>query len=242
MARMYIEIDPLIIQMDGPLSVGTGFRRGLIQRTVERDANGFVCIPASSLKGRIRHLCEQLARELGLHVCKAPYPGSMCSAHKDRCLVCRVFGAPGRASTLYWHDANLNRDFRPIFEKSNLDYQVYSRTQVQLSRALGTARPDHLFTSEFAIEGLCFESKVTGFLEATPINGDESAGGYELLLLLAGLRLVDRLGGGASRGAGWCTVKLPDEVKVDGNPISWQKVLNNLDKLPSFGKEGTDAD
>ncbi len=257
MPKIQIEIQPITIQVDGPLALGTGFRRGLIHRTVERDADGFAYIPASSLKGRVRQTCEQLAKQTGLHVCNAPCPGGMCSAHQQACLVCRVFGTPGQGGGLHWRDARLTREYQnafdtgpsvePISEQcqdvlvSRRNAQFYTRTQVQLSRVLGTAAPDRLFTSEFTIEDLRFESGITGWLDVTPIADDDSTGGYELLLLLAGLKLVNTLGGGASRGAGWSKIDLPDKVKVNGKPVSWQDVLENLDLLESFKEEVGDG-
>jgi CRISPR/Cas system CSM-associated protein Csm3 (group 7 of RAMP superfamily) len=237
MTKMRIEIQPLIIQTAESLAVGTGFRRGLVHRTVEQDADGFVYIPASSLKGRTRRVCEQLARQVGLRVCSAPRPNGMCSVHKQACLVCRVFGMPGRGSTLRWRDARLAKEYRMAFD-SNREAQVYTRTQVQLSRALGTAAPDRLFASEFTVEGLYFESGITGWLEVTPIAGDDSTGGYELLLLLAGLRLVNTLGGQNSRGAGMVAIQLLDmNVKINDAEIPWKEVLENLDLLESFDEE-----
>jgi CRISPR/Cas system CSM-associated protein Csm3 (group 7 of RAMP superfamily) len=242
MAKVKIEIQPLTIQVDGPLALSTGFRRGLIHRTVEQDVDGFAYIPASSLKGRVRRACEQLATQAGLHVCRAPRPSGMCSVHTQVCLACRVFGMPGRGSDLRWRDAQLAGDYRAAFDDDNDDdnyreAQFYARTQVQLSRVLGTAAPDRLFTSEFTVENLRFESSITGWLEITPIAGDDSAGGYELLLLLAGLRLVNTIGGGASRGTGWLSLDLPEKVTVNDAKVRWQDVLENLDLLCEFGKE-----
>lgn len=241
MARVEIEIRPLTIQMDGPLALGTGFRRGLIHHTVERDADGFAYIPASSLKGRVRRACEQLAKDVGLRVCHAPRPGGMCSAHKQACLVCRVFGSPGRGSDLHWRDAHLTEDYRAAFDDNddgiNREAQFYARTQVQLSRVLGTSAPDRLFTSEFTVEDLCFESSITGWLEVTPIAGDDLTGGYEMLLLIAGLRLVNTIGGGASRGAGWISLKLPEKVSIDDTEVHWKKVLENVELLRWYREE-----
>lgn len=239
MARVQIEIQPLTIQIDGSLALNTGFRRGLIHRTVERDVDGFAYIPASSLKGRVRRACEQLATQAGLHVCRAPRPSGMCSVHTQVCLVCRVFGMPGRGSDLRWRDARLVGDYQTAFDADDVgrEAQFYARTQVQLSRALGTAAPDRLFTSEFTVENLRFESSITGWLEITPIAGDDSAGGYELLLLLAGLRLVNTIGGGASRGTGWLSLDLPEDVKINDVKIHWRDVLDNLDLLCEFSKE-----
>jgi CRISPR/Cas system CSM-associated protein Csm3 (group 7 of RAMP superfamily) len=236
MAKMYIEINPILIELDGSLAVNTGFRRGLVHRTVERDTEGFAYIPASSLKGRVRRACEQLARQAGLRVCSAPRPNGMCSAHKRACLVCRVFGTPGRGSELRWRDARLMDEFQKAFEVDR-EAQFYSRTQVQLSRALGIAAPDRLFTSEVAIENLCFGSGITGWLDVTLIAGDGSTGGYELLLLLAGLRLVNTVGSGSSRGAGQCVINLPEQVIVGENAIKVTDAFGFFDLLGEFDEE-----
>ncbi len=233
---------PLLITIDSPLALSTGFRRGLIHRTVERDSEGFAYIPASSLKGRVRYACEQIARQIGLRVCRAPRPGGMCSAHTNPCLVCRVFGSPGRGSALRWQDARLTQAYKNIFaDEITRRAQFYTRTQVQLSRTLGVAAPDHLFTGELTIENLTFESAITGWLDVTPIAGDDRNGGYELLLLLAGLRLVNTLGGGNSRGSGHCVIHLPDQVVVGQHSIQIQDVFALMSLLSEFDKEARDG-
>ena len=243
MTRMYVQIKPLLIELRGPLALYTGFRLGLIHRTVERDAKGLVYIPASSLKGRVRRACEQVARKFGLRVCHAPRPAGMCSAHTSRpCLVCRVFGAPGRGSELHWEDARLVKEYQDIFggDKVRSHAQFYVRTQVQLSRRLGTAAPDRLFTGEFAIENLRFESAVTGWLDVTPIAGEDAIGGYELLLLVAGIQLVNTLGSGSSRGAGHCTL-FPKQITIGTREVQVADILANLDLLGAFDQEAQDG-
>lgn len=239
MTQKFVKIEPLLIEMGGPLALNTGFRRGLIHRTVERDADGFAYIPASSLKGRVRQACEQVARQVGLRVCLAPRPTGMCSAHKQACLVCRVFGTPGQGSELHWQDARLSTDYRSVFggDAVSREAQFYARTQVQLSRALGTAASDRLFSSEFTLENLRFESAITGWLDVTPIAGEEATGGYELLLLLAGLRLVNTVGSGSSRGAGHCVIHLPEQVIIGERCIGIVDVLENFDLLGEFEAE-----
>lgn len=242
MKQTSVRIEPLTIETQGPLALNTGFRRGLIHRSVERDAEGLAYIPASSLKGRVRQACERVARQAGLYVCQAPRPDGMCSAHDQTCLVCRVFGTPGRGSKLNWRDARLSTNYQSVFAggAAKLEAQFYARTQVQLSRALGTAAPDHLFTSEFAVENLRFESAITGWMEITPIAGNDLTGGYELLLLLAGLRLVNTLGSGSSRGAGHCIIHLPEQVIVEERPIKVKEVFEFLDLLGEFDEEARD--
>ena len=242
MPRIHIEIKPIKLETKGTLAVGTGFRQGLIHRTVAQDSDGFAYIPASSLKGRVRRACEQLAKTLGLHVCAPPQPERMCSTAKRACLVCRVFGHPGKPGELHWRDAQLSETYKDAFEK-NKPAQFYGRTQVQLSRALGVASTGKLFTSESTVENLEFETSVTGRLGYTPID-DEVPGGYEMLLLLAGLKLINTVGGGASRGAGWISCNLPETIKIGSakdswTEIDWKKTLKNLEWLETFEPEAT---
>lgn len=57
-----IELTGLNVQLTGPMHIGTGFARGLIDRTVVRGRDGLVYIPGSTLKGKLRDACESLAR------------------------------------------------------------------------------------------------------------------------------------------------------------------------------------
>ncbi len=242
MAQVKIEIPSIQVQVSGPIAVGTGFRHGLVQRTVARDAAGLIYIPGSTLKGRTRRACEQLAQQYDLRVCGAPRLEIMCGTHRPACLVCRTFGTPGQSqpaqgSHLRWCDAHLVKPLRDALGKTD---QSYTRTQVQMSRALGTAATGHLYTSEVAVEELSFEFSITGWLEATPIAGDISGGGYELMLLLAGLRLVNTLGGGNSRGIGHCAIAIGD-VNVDGQKLKLAQVLDCYDLLQEFEREVQDG-
>ena len=240
MPNIHIEIHPIKLAAKGALAVGTGFRRGLIHRTVARDGSGFAYIPASSFKGRVRRTCEQLGKTLGLHVCNPPIPDRMCKTAKRACIVCRVFGRPGQPGGLHWRDARLPETYREAFEQ-NKAAQFYGRTQVQLSRALGVASTGKLFTSESTVENLEFETSVTGRLQYTPID-DEVPGGYEILLLLAGLKVINTVGGGASRGAGWISCNLPETIKIGSakdswNEVDWKKILKHLEWLETFPPE-----
>ena len=225
MPWVYLDL-PLTINVEGPLHVGTGYDRGLIQRTVvhervggrDKDVAYHVYIPGSSLKGKVRNACEDLVRLAGLRVCGAPRPETMCGRDRaNHCLVCRVFGAPGGnvpdGRELYWQDAHLTERWRRATSVRGCPVgQTMARTQVQLSRARGMAAEDRLYTSEFAAPGLAFAGRVSGWLKAMPCSAD--CGYYEVNLLLAGLRLVETLGGRRSRGAGRCRIALPDEVSL----------------------------
>jgi len=82
-----------------------------------------------------------------------------------------------------------------------------------MSRRRGVVREGLLFTDEFAAEGLTFQTRVSGYLPLTTILG-EPGHYYELILLLAGLKMVDALGGSNSRGGGRCQIRLPEKVTV----------------------------
>ncbi len=223
---------PIVIRLEGPLHIGTGYARGLLDRTVvqgrlwdetEQRWRQQVYLPGSSLKGRVRHICERLARRYGVPVCDAPRPGNMCHPWQP-CLVCRVFGSPGQSSGLTFDDAHLTREWSDLV-KSGLD-PMTTRTQVQLSRRRGVAAEARLFASEYTAENLSFETRITGRLDLTPVL-DEPGRYYELILLLGGLKMLRTLGGGSSRGAGHCFVDLPPSVTVTSTEYGTEQINVN---------------
>lgn len=241
MAR--IEIPTLTVRVTGPMHIGTGFARGLVNRTVVRGRDGLVYVPGSTLKGKVRDACQALARLHEVADCSVPFYANIAD-HREKCLVCRIFGAPSRPSTLRWQSAHLTEDWvnalHPDPESRAVLGQTTTRTQVQLSRARGLASEGRLYTSEFAAEGLTFEANpaLTGHLSLTPMRyADEPDVYYELVLLLAGMKMIGALGGGVSRGAGQCTLDLPLAIQVDGNDIPIQRQLNYIEALRLYRDE-----
>src|SRR5437588_7887342 len=45
-----------------PFHCGTGLRSGLVDRTIVRDAEGYLYVPGSTIKGALRMHCEGLSR------------------------------------------------------------------------------------------------------------------------------------------------------------------------------------
>ncbi len=241
-----IELSDLTIKVLGPMHIGTGFARGLLNRTVVRGRDGLVYMPGSTLKGKARDACEALARLYELGECRAPHPQFMAKHRVEKCLVCRIFGAPARPSTLRWHSAALTEDWRSalrykIDEDSPVVFgQTTVRTQVQLSRARGLAAEAKLYTSEFAAPGLTFEARpaLTGRLQLTTMTSvDEPDVYYELVLLLAGLKLIGALGGGQSRGAGECELSLPANIRMNNREVSVAKQLAFVEELRLLWEE-----
>lgn len=227
-----VQIAPLIIKMTAPLYIGAGYRRGLIHRTIVRDERDHVYLPASSLKGKVRAACEALLPTVGLPPCQSPYPQQMTVCRQNNCLVCRVFGAPGQGPELIWHDAHLTTWPEDAYGQTSI------RTQVQLSRARGIAAEAYLYTGEATAPNLVFRSDrgVTGRLELTPMEGDPDLP-YELILLLAGLRLVRTLGGETSRGMGHCVIELPPNVRVDDRRLPVGDLLTEVEYLALWEEE-----
>jgi len=209
-----IEIEPITITLTGPLHVGAGHARGLIDRAVVRDGRGQVYIPGSSLKGKAREACERLARHCDLAVCEPPYPTGMCGTRGSPCIICRIFGTPGgrleETFGLHWDNAYLTPQWAQAGARLGLSH---ARTQVSMSQRRGVGREGLLFTDEFAAGGLTFQTRISGYLNLTAVLG-EPGRYYELILLLGGLRLVETLGGSTSRGAGRCKIELPPDIVV----------------------------
>jgi CRISPR/Cas system CSM-associated protein Csm3 (group 7 of RAMP superfamily) len=229
---------PITVHVESPLHVGTGYAQGLVDRTVMRNQEGNVYLPGSSFKGRLRDACERLARHYGVSVCGAPRPTDMCRAWHP-CLVCRVFGSPGQESGLIVDDGHLTGEWAETIKRGF--GQLRKRTQVQLSRRRGVATEGRLFTSEFAAEGLSFETRITGRLDLTLVLG-EPGRYYELILLLGGLRLVKTLGGGNSRGIGRCRTELPQvatikSAKYGREQINTAAMLERLEFLEWYAEQ-----
>jgi CRISPR/Cas system CSM-associated protein Csm3 (group 7 of RAMP superfamily) len=240
-----IELSGLTVQVVGPMHIGAGFARGLVNRTVMRGRDGLVYVPGSTLKGKNRDACEALARLHEISDCEAPYPQRMAEAeHRQKCLVCRIFGAPAQPSTLRWHSAHLTKEWqdalRPTTESRSVLGQTTTRTQVQLSRKRGLAAEARLFTTEFAAEGLRFEATpaLTGRMQLMEMAAaDEPEVYYELVLLLAGLKLIAGLGGSLSRGAGQCEITMPPTIRVNGQDVSVERQLAHVEELALYWDE-----
>ena len=197
----------LRISFATPPSVGAGGVTGtLADKVVTRDARGRFIIPASQVKGKLRHACKQLLRAQGVPLCHPPQPERMCPHDEDvkspPCLLCKVFGSPAERSRLRFHD---------LAAEESESHGETLRAMVSLNRRRRTAEAQRLFLVETApnVSGLLFgsEEAITGYVED----------GGHLQLLLAGLRMLFAWGGGASRGLGWG--ELTARAWLDGQEV-----------------------
>ncbi|MCA1594619.1 MAG: RAMP superfamily CRISPR-associated protein [Acidobacteria bacterium] len=207
----------LTINFDTPPSVGAGGTAGtLADKVVTRDARGRFVIPASQVKGKLRHACEQMLRSQGVvALCNPPRPDEMCpnaasvprrtdSDEPTACLLCSIFGSPALRSRLRFHDLTTTTKDLP---------SETLRAMVSLNRRRRTSEPQRLFLVETApnFKGLTFANTeaVTGYVS-------EAAHAH---LLLAGLKLLFAWGGGSSRGLGWGS--LSAEATLGGEAVQF---------------------
>lgn len=142
-------------QLYSPLHIaGPGRKIALVDRPIELDSRNFPLIPASSARGRIRVHLERLLKTMNQPVCAPPTPERMCphcwaeTAHAPAsfiCMACRLFGNP-------WHYARVVNDdllFMPEEgEELEPDLLRMERTSLSVSRILGTAQAERLYTTE----------------------------------------------------------------------------------------------
>lgn len=223
---MQFRID-LIVRLETPLNVGTGALTGVFaDRPLLKDSLGYPYVPGSTLKGRLRHAYEQVARGLWAeqnrvwpHDCRAPTPDAMCQRDPDDealfCPVCRVFGAPWLPSRITCDDLALHepaylREERRKAQRNPMPTSL--RHGVSLSRRRRVAEEARLYTTEVWLPGAhpAFRGEIRGDVERD-----------ELALLSVALSNLTALGGGKTGGLGWCTIEQTVNVFEDGK---WQEL------------------
>lgn len=248
--RLKIDYD---LKFISPFHCGTGIREGLIDRTIVRDDGGYLYIPGSTIKGVLREHCEQLARFYEQQNVSSPHDAKAALqglGNNRPTMITRIFGSQNIPGQLFFDDAHqIENDLQQYDspERSGKgkykSLQVSLSTQVRLNRPTRTAVPGALYTSEFGTNDLVFKGTIQGWLGCTAIDSIAQHGitpTYSLLLLLAGLHIVERIGGNKSTGKGRCECAITrmemNGVEVQRNTReSW---LERLDVLTDYDKEG----
>ena len=230
---------------------GTGIREGLVDRTVVRNNQGYLYVPGSTFKGVLRERCEQLARAYIQDTQEkqriaSPHNAEVALLNLGRkpTMITRIFGAQNVPGSLFFDDARQSEEDTLIEMDQYKELQVGVYTQVRIDRPTHTAVPGALYTSEFGTKDTVFNGAIQGWLSCIPIDGSgmtieriphtDLAPTYSSLLLLAGLQLVERLGGNKSTGKGQCECKIT-RVAMRGENCpetlwkSWLGQLNVLD-------------
>jgi CRISPR/Cas system CSM-associated protein Csm3 (group 7 of RAMP superfamily) len=202
----------LRITIETALAVGgSGSMGTLADKSMLRDGWNRPVLPASQVKGRVRHACEAIARGLGIPICQTPSPETTCPHHPDvpagadgerRCPICHIFGSPAFPSRLRFRDlihtpitgdpagaARLHIPHEPL------------RPGIGVERRRGTVQEALLFLTETTMPGV-----QPVFQREPAISGDLPSAGHALLVLM-GLDQVLNWGGAKSRGLGWAQVE-----------------------------------
>lgn len=242
------------LTFETPFHIGTGMREGLVDRAILRDSDGFLYVPGSSFKGVLRERCEQLARlyeqldERMRKLIASPHDGQIAlyGLGKTVTMITRIFGSHYHPGRLFFDDARLTEDDKKEYsiperqgEKHYQGLQVDVYTQVRLDRLRRTAVPGALYTSEFGVKEMTFTGRIVGRLECMAIEEIEDGPTYSLLLLVAGLQMIERIGGNKSTGKGRCKCEII-HLSVNGKPKEWQSWLDHLHMLSyySMAQEG----
>lgn len=226
---------------DAAFHAGTGLRDGLIHRTVAKDGDGYLFIPGSTVKGVMRDQCSQTARLFGFPD-DDPHAAGIGEANPSSTMIELVFGSRFRPGRLFFDDALLIDEDRDLFEPPHQDahmqsrhrtefrsWQTEKRTQVSIWRPTGSAHAGRLYNTEYGIRGLRFDGRIAGSLDGyatlttPPVN-------YSLILLLAGLYSMTRIGANKSNGFGKLTLEVRQLI-VDGQETDAAEMLNKLKEL-----------
>ncbi len=212
--------------IDTALCIGAGGSDGtLADKSIVRNAKGQLIIPASQLKGRLRHECEKIMRGLGWEIFYAPTAEELCPTQEQvsnefisryeidkyrgyHCPISQIFGNPILPSHIIVDDLICELEKEALSETF--------RPGVTINRRRKTAEEKKLF-----------------FLETSPPNSKLPFQGmiyllpgypnYTKHLILAGLRHIHALGGSKSAGLGWLHWQELEKIPQDDE--TWKQLL-----------------
>ncbi|WP_448601404.1 RAMP superfamily CRISPR-associated protein [Thermoflexus hugenholtzii] len=189
----------------------TGNLTGIgVDKVLARDVRGNPIVPATTVKGVLRHWAEVVLRGWGEPVCAAPDPSDMCLP-PSLCRVCQVFGNPRHPSPLRFTDG------RPRPEERG-GAIPHPRSHVALSRRRRSALEGRLFTVETLwAAGVEWEAEAVGRFP-DPDRAIQAAA----LLALAAL-LTPALGSSRTRGLGWLMNRAV-EIRLDDQVLSLKEL------------------
>ena len=174
-------------------------------------------------------------------------------------MITRIFGSQLAPGKLFFDDARQDEDMLHQYDSEERGgegkykgLQVTPYTQVRLDRPTRTAVRGALYTSEFGASNIVFKGTIQGWLECDIIDPRsidprsraifeqaQQSGftpTYSLLLLLAGLQMIERLGGNKSTGKGKCSCQI-SKVLLNGQECTeetWRGWLEQLDVLAYY--------
>lgn len=219
-----LETIPLTAVIDSALCIGAGGSSGsLADKPIVRNGRGQMIIPASQIKGRLRHECERIATALGWQIFTSPNAEILCPTTEQveprfrevyqvpgyrgyHCIVSQIFGDPILPSRIIVDDLICPLE----------DVPEVLRPGVTINRSRKTAEEKKLYFLETSPANTQLE-----FQGEIHLLGNSPA--YAKALILAGLHHIHALGGSKSAGLGWLTWK--KLTQIEQNDPVWSSLL-----------------
>ena len=228
----------MVLQVTSGLTIRSAPRRTVVDAETYRTLSGMVIIPASSLKGALRHAACYAARSLGLTCCGRKSPQSMIQRHRllaskglglcyhdessgtdiPLCHVCGLFGSTYYRSPLIVEDAAPADEVVNTVLLPGLEIDDYS----------GTASRGKLYLREVIVPGTFFTTRISvdlGRLEALLRPGQAGCGSAKpmsreercwwLRLMASAIGLLEAIGIGSGSVRAWIT-----SMELDGERVA----------------------
>jgi len=220
------------LKMISDWHIGSGSSRGEIDSEVQRDADGFPYIPAKTLNGILRDGCEQVALALDHGDRKGKWHnwvdflfGSQPTlTDQERTEIETPYPAVAHIHSAFLSDSLRNALKNKPEVKSAI---AFIKTGVAIDPKTGSAKTDHLRFEEMVRMGAVLKSNnctldFSGYENPSEdqdktITDDQKKVAFALLI--AGTKLIDRIGGKRRRGNGKCEITISD-VQRD-NWLEW---------------------
>lgn len=258
------------LKAESEYHIGTGLQQpGIADQSLVTRPDGTLVIPAEHFRGLVRDACTQLLHWLGhakdcceASLQKGPRQGqnevlTTCGLNfrenKPPCVLCRLFGTTFLPRHYHFFDAMLERKEKTEGQETQQESEEASQKaktpketkRVSLHNRVDPATgrvPEETF---FSFEVGAAEA-FTGRIERAGPQTKPDLLQEEVGLLLAGLRLVERVGGRSGRGWGRCRVQItqltfhkketPPEGMQSATVDAWLKDLPQILNRERRGK------
>ncbi|MBM3237486.1 hypothetical protein FJZ31_14445 [Candidatus Poribacteria bacterium] len=173
-------------------------------KMILRDGAERLVIPASTIKGRLRHECEIIARAKKYVICESPKAENMCpqlnslselerkqieTDDTGNCIVCQIFGSPKSPARVMFNDLICEDEFA-----------TEMRGGISINRRRRAVEDAKLFRLETSKHGAGI--KFSGEIELPDRIHDEHR-----QLIISGLKRINTLGNRTSAGVGWLRIE-----------------------------------
>lgn len=218
-----IETCKITAVIDTALCVGAGGSSGsLADKAIVRNSEGNLLIPASQIKGRLRHECEKIARGLGWSISESPNAEKMVIRRNNappkfarneyqipgyeetyHCLISQIFGDPILPSRVIFDDLICTE------KPENLPEVIRPGVTINRRRKIAEEKKLYFLETSPANAKLQFTGDI--HIQA---NWKSNTPDYAKALIWSGLQHINALGGSKSAGLGWLYWELPT-IEID---------------------------